>query len=138
MSSRSCTARRSFDRQLRAVAERVDGPLHRCDVVEDLQGGHVGVSTGVAPGDVCLEEATCADLQAFDARRRNGLCSQEQTCDCLGVREGCHLAVEAGNRLLGVADVGGCGPREDEVSRGEPVGLIGFVVAALTVAPRQS
>ena len=50
------------------VAERVNRPVHRLDVVEDL--GRCDVLTGVLEPSrqICLEQATPTDLQAFDPR----------------------------------------------------------------------
>jgi len=64
----------ALDGDLRSCAERLDCPVHRLDVVQDLGRGDVGTPALETLGKLCLQQPARADLQSLDLGR----------CDRLG------------------------------------------------------
>jgi hypothetical protein len=116
------------------AARRVD---HGRDVAEHLGGRDVGALLPQRSRRFGSEQASRSDLEAFDLRRSDGLGAQQQAGQRLGVHEGGRFDVYAGDRCLGVRDVGRDRSFEDDGAPHEGVGNVGFLLAGPTVFARQ-
>jgi hypothetical protein len=61
---------KALDGNARSCTERLDRPVHRLDVVEDLGCRNVGTPVAEVLGELCLQEPAPADLQSLDLRGR--------------------------------------------------------------------
>jgi len=105
-----------------ADADGLQGVRHRVDVREDLACGHVGGRRAVDAGGVCLEQPAWADLQPFDARRRDRLGAQEEPRERLGVVQCDGMMVQRADGAFSIGDIGGNGTFEDELLRQQKIG----------------
>src|SRR4051794_12708550 len=88
------------------IAQGVNGPAHRINVVQNLFSGHVGWILAETSCRLRLKEAPTSDFETFDFRGRNGLGAQEETGNGFGVEERLGLNIQPSDGALSVSDVG--------------------------------
>ena len=115
----------------------VDAVDHRVDVPEYLNSRDIGWALAKSPGGFSSQEAAGADCKP-SIRDEATTCPQQHSGEGLGVHEACRLEIQAGDRCLGVGNVGRDFAIEAEGATHEPVGHVGFVVAPAVVLPRRA
>jgi hypothetical protein len=111
---------------------------HRVDVAEHLRGRHVGGWLGRRAERLGMQQMSRADLQALDARGGHGLRAQQDAGERLGVDQTRGLGVQAGDRSLGVGDIGGDIAVEHEATTDQWIWHVGCVIAVTTVSTRDT
>jgi hypothetical protein len=137
-SSRRWHLQQVLDRDARLAGDRLDGPAHRFDVVEDFGGRHVARVVAEPAGKLRLEQPATADFETLDPGRGDGFGAEQQPRDCFGPGERPSLALKLLDGSLRIGDVRRGVPVQDELPAGESVGDVRLVLAALSSPSRQA
>ena len=83
----------------------LDGEDHGVDVPEDLDGRDIGRVVAKTSGGFCAQKSSCSDLQSFDPRRGDGLRTEQDAGEHLGIDEARRFGVQASDGSFSIRDV---------------------------------